>query len=321
MRKKIKKAKTRTAKKKEVAKQEGLIAGLPEDEFIAPGHRACAGCGCITSVRYALKAAGKDTIVVSATGCMEVITSPYPQTSWKVPWIHSLFENSAAVASGITEALKKQKSKTNVLVISGDGGTFDIGLQALSGAVERNHKFCYVCYDNEAYMNTGIQRSGATPMHASTTTSPAGKDIHGKIEWKKNMPFIIAAHNENVYVATANIAFPLDYFNKVKKGIEHNGPAYIQVFAPCVPGWKIPSNISIEVAKLAYKAKVTPLYEIENGVLKFTQKPTETVPVERYLMLQGRFKHLTKTEIAEIQKHTDDEWDKLLKFEETKVKF
>jgi pyruvate ferredoxin oxidoreductase beta subunit len=299
---------------------EKLIAGLPEEELLAPGHRACAGCGSIIAMRHAIKAAGKNTIVVAATGCMEVVTSPYPQTAWKVPWIHATFENSAAVASGIAEALKKQKSDAKVLVLSGDGGTFDIGLQALSGAVERNHNFCYVCYDNAAYMNTGIQRSGATPRYAATTTSPAGKVIHGKVEWKKHMPFIIAGHNENVYVATANIAFPLDFYNKVKKGSEHKGPAYIQVYTPCVPGWKIPSNISMEIAKLAYKAKVTPLYEIENGILKFTQKPAETMPVERYLLLQGRFKHLSRQEIEEIQKHIDDEWEKLIRLEETGVR-
>ena len=295
--------------------KERLIAGLPEEEFFAQGHRACAGCGSVIAVRHALKAAGKNAIVVSATGCMEVISSPYPQTSWKIPWIHAAFENSAAVASGIAAALKSQKKDTKVLVISGDGGTFDIGLQALSGAVERNHDFCYVCYDNEAYMNTGDQRSGATPQHAATTTSPAGKLIHGKIEWKKNMPFIIASHNENVYVATANIAFPIDFYNKVKKGLDRKGPAYIQVYTPCIPGWGIPSNISIEIAKLAYQAKITPLYEIEKGILKFTQKPSKIMPVERYLMMQGRFKHLNRGEIEKIQKHVDDEWEKLLKIE------
>ncbi len=304
------------------------IAGLPEEELFAQGHRACAGCGSVLAVRYALKAAGKNTIVVSATGCMEVISSPYPQTAWKVPWIHANFENSAAVASGIAAALKKQKSgtqtksdssSTNVLVIAGDGGTFDIGLQSLSGAVERNHNFCYICYDNEAYENTGIQRSGATPKFAWTTTSPVGKLIHGKQEQKKNMPLIIAAHNENVYVATANIAYPLDFYNKVKKGLNHKGPAYIQIFTPCIAGWKIPSNITIQLAQLAFKTNTYPLYEIENGILTINKKPDKKIPVEKYLMLQGRFKHLNKQEIEEIQKHTDKNWNKLLKFEQTKV--
>ncbi|MEE9526008.1 MAG: thiamine pyrophosphate-dependent enzyme [Candidatus Woesearchaeota archaeon] len=297
---------------------ENLIAGLPEQEHVAQGHRACAGCACILAVRYALKAAGDNVIVVSATGCMEVVTSPYPQTAWRVPWIHATFENAGAVASGIAESLKKQGNKeTKVLAIAGDGGTFDIGLQSLSGAVERNHNFTYVCYDNEAYMNTGIQRSGSTPLHAATTTSPAGKLIHGKQEYKKHMPMIIAAHHDNVYVATANMAYPQDYFKKVKKGLEHEGPAYIQVMSTCVPGWKIPSNISIDLLKLAYKARITPLYEIENGKLTFTMKPDSTIPVERYLLLQGRFKHLNKQEIEEIQSHVDKEFEKLEKLEES----
>jgi pyruvate ferredoxin oxidoreductase beta subunit len=301
-------------------KTQRIIAGLPEEEFFSKGHRACAGCGSAIAMRHVTKAAGKNTIIVTATGCMEVVSSPYPQTAWKVPWIHSAFENSAAVGAGIEAALKCQKKNTNVLVIAGDGGTFDIGLQALSGLVERNHDVCFVCYDNEAYQNTGIQRSGATPKYAATTTTPAGKLIHGKIEWKKHMPFIIAAHNENVYVATSNVAFPADIYNKVKKGLENKGPAYIQIFAPCIPGWKIPSNITPEISRLAFKSNIYPLYEIENGIVKITQKPAEKMPVERYLMLQGRFKHLSRKEIEEIQKHVDDQWNKLLKLEETGAK-
>jgi len=313
-------SKKKKSKKKKSNKQ-NLIAGLPEEEYISQGHRACAGCANILAVRHALKAAGKDVIVVSATGCMEVVTSPYPQTAWKIPWIHATFENAGAVAAGISESLRKQgDKKTKVLAIAGDGGTFDIGLQALSGAVERDHDFTYICYDNEAYMNTGIQRSGSTPKYAATTTSPAGKKIHGKIQWKKHMPTIIAGHNENVYVATANMAFPMDYYKKVKKGLEHKGPAYIQVLCTCVPGWKVPSNISIDLLKLAYKSKITPLYEIEDGKLKFTRKPKKTIPVNRYLNLQGRFKHLNKSEIKEIQKHVDERFAKLEKLEETEVK-
>jgi pyruvate ferredoxin oxidoreductase beta subunit len=295
-----------------------MIQGLPEEEYWEKGHRACAGCGASIAMRHALKAAGKNTIVVNATGCMEVVSTPYPETAWKVPYIHAAFENAAAVASGICEALKKQgKKNVNVLAIAGDGGTFDIGLQALSGAIERNHDFCFVCYDNAAYMNTGIQRSGATPKYAATTTSPAGKVIHGKVEWKKHMPFIIAGHNEKVYVATANIGFPLDFYNKVKKGLEHKGPAYVQVFTPCVPGWKYNPALTIEICKNAFNAKVTPLYEIENGRLKFTMKPQKFIPVKEYMKPQGRFKHLNDKEIAEVQKHVDAEWDKLVKLEKS----
>ena len=290
---------------------EKLLAGLPEKtELFASGHLACAGCGCTSALRLALKASGQDVIVVSATGCMEVVSSAYPLTAWKIPWIHATFENASAVASGIAAALKHEKSKTKVMAIGGDGGTFDIGFQALSGALERNTDFTYVCYDNSAYMNTGIQRSGATPKYAATTTSPARKVIHGKVEQKKHMPFIVAAHS-NTYVATANMAFPSDYYNKVKKALAHKGPAYVQVFSPCVPGWRIAANMTVEVAKRAYLSKVTPLYEIEDGVLKFSMKPSKPIPVKEYLELQGRFKHLNDKEIAEIQAFAESEFSRL----------
>jgi len=291
---------------------------IPKEEFFAKGHRACAGCGAALAMRYALKAAGKDTIVCHATGCMEVISTPYPETAWKLPWIHAAFENASAVASGVERALRVSGKKTNVLIFGGDGGTFDIGFQALSGAAERGHDFCYVCYDNAAYMNTGIQRSGATPKYASTTTTPAGKKIHGKMEQKKPMPLIMAAHG--AYVATANVAFPADFIDKVRKGIEFKGPAYVQVFSPCVPGWKYSSDRTIEISKLAFETKSYPLYLIENGVLKFTKEPSKQVPVSEYLKMQGRFKHLTPAEIAEIQKHVDDQYGLLKKLESSKVR-
>ena len=295
-----------------------MIKGLPEIELFAKGHRACAGCGCALAMRYALKATGPNTIVCHNTGCMEVVSTPYPETAWKVPWIHSAFENAAAVASGIEAALKMLKKDTNVLVIGGDGSTFDIGFQALSGAIERYHNFCYICYDNNAYMNTGIQRSGATPKYANTTTTPVGKVVHGKMQYKKPLPMIIAAHG--AYVATANIAYPLDFYNKVKKGLAFKGPAYIQVFTPCVVGWKYPPQQSIEICKLAYQTKITPLYEVNNEILTFTSKPSQFKPVQEFLKTQGRFKHLTQEEIKDIQKHVDAEYAKLLKLEETKVK-
>lgn len=291
---------------------------LPKEEYFAKGHRACAGCGSALAMRHALKAAGKDTIIAHATGCMEVVSTPYPETSWKLPWIHAAFENAAAVGSGIERALKRLNKKTNVLIIGGDGGTFDIGLQALSGAIERGHNFCYLCYDNSAYSNTGVQRSGATPKYAATTTTPAGEKIHGKMEYKKPMPLIIAAHG--AYVATANIAFPVDFHNKMKKALEIKGPAYVQVFAPCVPGWKYPSNLTIEIAKLAFNSKITHLYEIENGVLKFYKEPSTVIPVDKYLKLQGRFKHLNEDEIKDIQNHIDEQHSLLKKLEETGVR-
>ena len=183
---------------------------IPKEEFLAPGHRGCAGCGASIAVRLALKALGKDTVAVSATGCLEVMTSPYPETSWEIPWIHVAFENAGAVASGVESALRIQGKESNVIAFGGDGGTVDIGLQSLSGAMERGHNMTYVCYDNEAYMNTGIQRSGATPYGASTTTSPKGKSSFGEDKAKKNMPMIMAAHGIP-YVATASIAYPEDF--------------------------------------------------------------------------------------------------------------
>ena len=297
-----------------------LINNLTTEEYFASGHRACAGCGQPIAVRYVLKAAGKNTIVSNATGCLEVFSTPYPETSWRVPWIHAAFETAAAVASGIDRALikLKKRKKINLLAMAGDGGTFDIGIQALSGAAERRHKFTYVCLDNDAYMNTGVQRSGATPKYASTTTSPAGKKVHGKTEFNKNMPFIMAAHG--CYVATASIAFPHDLIKKVKKGLEFEGVSYIQVFSPCPVGWKYPDSLTIEMAKLAFKTRMNPLFEIENGIVTITNRPSKELPVQEYLMKQGRFKHLQPKEIEEIQKYVDDQWEKLVKLEESRVR-
>ncbi len=295
-----------------------MINNLPETELFAQGHRACAGCGAALAMRLVLKASGHNTIVCHATGCMEVVSTPYPETAWKIPWIHAAFENAAAVASGVERALKKLNKKVNVLAIGGDGSTFDIGLQALSGAIERGHDFCYVCYDNEAYENTGIQRSGATPKYASTTTSPAGKVIHGKQEWQKSMPFIIASHG--VYVATANIAFPQDLIAKVQKGLAIKGPAYVQVMAPCQPGWKHEPDAAIKLSKLGFQTNIYPLFEIENGYVKINKRNDNPKPVEEFLKLQGRFKHLTPEQIKEIQEHVNQEYDKLVKLEESKLK-
>ena len=288
------------------------IKKLPAEEFFAPGHRACAGCGPAIAARLISKAAGKKTVFVSATGCLEVVSSPYPETAWRVPWIHVAFENAAAVASGIEAAYKslmrKGKMKQediNVLAIAGDGGTADIGLQALSGALERGHDFLYICYDNEAYMNTGIQRSGATPYGASTTTSPAGKVSIGNVTWKKDIPGIVAAHNIP-YVATASVAYPVDLMNKVRKGLDVKGPAYIHCHAPCPPGWRMGSEQTIQAARLAVLTGVWPLYEVVNGQFALTFKVGKRKPVSEYLKLQGRFRHLTEKEIKYIQKRTDE---------------
>ena len=295
------------------------INNIPTEEHFASGHRACAGCGAALAVRYALKASGKNTIVANATGCLEVFSTPYPQTSWKVPWIHGAFENAASIMSGIHRALRAQgrRGKVNLVVFGGDGGTFDIGFQFISGAFERGEKFTYICYDNGAYMNTGIQRSGATPRFASTTTTPAGKKVHGKMEFKKPVPLIFAAHG--AYVATANIAYPHDYLDKVRKALAFDGPSYVQVYAPCPTGWKHAPNMSIEVAKKAFQTKVTPLYEIEDGILTFYRKPSSPRSVEEYLMMQGRFRHMNQKEVKLAQEHIDDQWHRLEQLEVTKV--
>ncbi|MEK6973539.1 MAG: pyruvate synthase subunit PorB [archaeon] len=287
-----------------------MIRAMPEEEFFVSGHRACAGCGATILLRHITKAAGKDTIIVNATGCMEVVSTPYPETSWRLPWIHGAFQNNSAIASGIAEALKIQGKKTKVICIGGDGATFDIGFGTLSGALERGHDFLYICYDNEAYQNTGVQRSGATPKYANTTTSPAEKKVHGKTELKKPLPLIIAAHRAP-YVATASVSHIPDLYAKIKKALSIEGPKYLQIFATCPTGWYSDISKSIEIPRMAVQARVYPLYEIVNGKLKFTVEVNNPIPVKDYLKTQGRFKHLTEEEIAEIQKNVDSEWNKL----------
>ncbi len=296
----------------------GEINKIPTVELFERGHNACAGCGCALTMRMTLKAAGPNVIVTHSTGCMEVVSTPYPWTAWKVPWIHSVFENSAAVASGIESVMKFRKKDIPIIDFAGDGGTFDIGLQALSGMAERGHNVNFICYDNGAYMNTGIQRSGATPKYGATTTTPAGKKIHGKQELKKDMPFIMASHR--CYVATANIGYPQDFIAKVKKAISMDGPAYIQVFSPCVLGWKFPSDKTIEMCKLAFETNVYPIYEIENGVLKFTKKPSNQKQVIEYLKVQGRFKHMNDKEIADVQAFVDSEMKRFEDLEKSGLK-
>ncbi|MCX8190284.1 MAG: pyruvate synthase subunit PorB [Candidatus Diapherotrites archaeon] len=296
-----------------------MIRGLPEEEYFASGHRACAGCGGAIAIRHVTKAAGPNTIIVQATGCMEVVSTPYPETAWKLPYIHSAFDNNAAVASGIEAALKKAGKKVNIIVFGGDGATFDIGFGALSGALERGHNFLYVCNDNDAYMNTGIQRSGATPKYAHTTTSPAGKVIPGKIQFKKPLPFIIASHR-SPYVATASIHDINDLYAKVRRGLSIGGPCYLQVYSPCVPGWGYDTAKTVEIAKLAVETKYYPLYEIENGILRITHKPSENKSIESYLKMQARFKHLSPEQIREVQAAVDNEWARLLEMEEKKCK-
>ncbi|MCE8423134.1 MAG: pyruvate synthase subunit beta [Candidatus Methanoperedens sp.] len=273
--------------------------------LLKPGHRGCAGCCDALAGKFVLDALGEDCIVVSPTGCLEVFTTPYPESAWGVPWIHSLFENAAAVASGVEAAFKAlgKKNNTKIIAIGGDGATLDIGLQAISGAFERGHDITYICVDNEAYMNTGVQRSGATPLYASTTTSPAGKVSFGNPLHKKNMPAIIAAHG-SPYVATASVSYAPDMMKKVKKAAEIKGPTYVHVHAPCCTGWKFDGSKTIEVGKLAVETALWPMYEMENGVVTNVRKLKNRKPVEEYLKIQGRFKHLFAMEggTGEIKK-------------------
>ncbi len=290
---------------------------VTKEEYFVAGHRACVGCGEALAVRLACKALGPNVIIVNATGCMEVVSSQYPNTAWRVPWIHTLFENVGAVASGIEAGLKVLNHKgkgpakgVHVVGMAGDGGTSDIGLQALSGALERGHDLLYICFDNEAYMNTGIQRSSATPFGASTTTSPAGKKSIGQFTWKKNMPAIAAAHNIP-YVATASPSYPFDLLDKVAKGLAVKGPAYVHVLSVCPTGWRCGPELSVELGRLAVQTGIFPLYEIENGHYKLNVKPAKLKPVTDYLKLQGRFRHLSDEVIKEIQDRVDSEYAEL----------
>jgi pyruvate ferredoxin oxidoreductase beta subunit len=266
-----------------------------------------------------MKAAGENTIVVQATGCMEVVSTPYPETAWEVPWVHCAFENTAAVASGVRASLNMKKdTTTNVIAMGGDGAMFDIGFGSLSGAMERGHKILFIVTDNEAYMNTGIQRSGATFPYANTTTSPAGKVIPGKQQPKKPLPFIAASHGLK-YVASASVANLFDLKMKVQKALKVDGPSLLHVMVPCIPGWKMDSSMTLEIARKAMDTNVFPLYEIEDGVLKFNYKPTEKKPVEEYLMTQGRFKHLTPELVAKIQEYVNTRYAFLEGIEGKKV--
>ena len=302
------------------------------------GHRLCSGCGEALAARLVMKAVRGPTIVTVATGCLEVSTSIYPYTSWSVPWIHSAFENAAATASGIEAAYKAMRikgsgplakyEKLDVIAFAGDGGTYDIGFQALSGALERGHDMLYVLLDNEAYMNTGIQRSGGTPYTAWTTTSPAGSVIHGKPEHKKPIADIVVAHGVP-YVATATVSEPMDLVNKARRGLEADGPAFLHVLCPCPRGWRTPPDMTVEMARLAVKTCFFPLWEavLEDGRVVYklsgmsraiARKPELKLPVEEYLKVQGRFRHLFKPKrrddlIEVIQSWVDQRWENLLK--------
>ncbi len=290
---------------------------------LAGGHRLCAGCGASIAIRQVLLGAGEDPVVVGcATGCLEVSTSIYPYTSWDTPFIHNAFENSAATVSGVEAAFKGLKAagkipadkKVRFLAIGGDGGTYDIGLQSLSGAMERGHDMVYVCYDNGAYMNTGIQRSSATPKGAWATTAEVGVAQQGKQQKRKDLTSIIAAHGVP-YVAQASIGYWKDLVTKAEKAFNTEGPAFINVLATCPRGWRSAYDKSVEIAKLGVQTGYWPLFEVENGEWKMSAQSKALIkagrkPIEEFLKTQGRFKHLFKEEnadlLAEIQKDVDE---------------
>ncbi len=281
-----------------------MIANEINNKFLSPGHNACAGCGQLVAAQAVMRGLNKNVIIANATGCLEVTTTAYPQSAWGLPWIHSLFENAAGLASGIRAALnKKNDTTTKAVVQAGDGGTYDIGLGLISGMWERGENILYICYDTEAYSNTGIQASGATPYGADTTTSPSGKTSIGSTQRKKDMIALALAHGLK-YAAQASAGFPDDITNKIKKALTVNGPSYIQILSPCIPGWKINNDEAVMMGKLAVQTALYPLLEYTDGKLSASSINNNftALPVEEYLRKQGRFKHLGPSDITTIQK-------------------
>jgi pyruvate ferredoxin oxidoreductase beta subunit len=286
------------------------------------GHRLCSGCGIPLIVKQVLLGTDDPVVVCTATGCLEVATTIYPYTSWRMPWIHSAFENAGATISGVEamyQSLKKQgkiNRKIKFLAFGGDGGTYDIGLQSLSGALERGHDFLYVCYDNGAYMNTGVQRSSSTPYGAASSTTPVGKVLHGKSQFQKDLTAIVAAHNIP-YAAQASAAYWADMTKKTKKAFDTEGPTFINTISNCNLGWKNKPQDTVKILKMAVDTCYWPLFEVENGEWRLTYRPKEKVPIIEWFKLQGRFKHLLKPENKELvdafQAEVDRRWERLLK--------
>jgi len=294
----------------EAAKKKTMKLTLPEDELMSPGHLACQGCGATMAMRYMLKGLGQKTIVCIPACCWSVIDGPFPYSSLGIPIFHCAFETAASSASGVKAGLEMVgDTETTVMAWAGDGGTFDIGIQALSGAAERNDDIIYVCYDNEAYMNTGIQRSSATPYGAWTTTTPVK---HFKNRPKKDIVAIMAAH-KIPYIATASVAYPEDMVRKAKRAKETRGTKFMHVWAPCPTGWKSRPEDTVKLARMAVQSGIFPLFEIENGeTYKMSIKISEKKPITDYLRLQGRFRHLKDDDIKVMQEEVDRKWSALL---------
>lgn len=306
-----------------------LVELAKNQELFSHGHRACAGCGEALAVRQIMLAAqttGMPLVTAMATGCLEIFSSIYPHSAWQVPMIHTAFETAASTASGVEAAYRFLRKSGRIneeiafIAFAGDGGTYDIGLQALSGALERGHRFLYVCTNNEAYMNTGIQRSSATPYGADTTTSPAGKVLPGKVQHRKNIMEIVVGH-EVRYAAQTTVFFWRDLAQKVQKALLTPGPTFLNVLVPCPLGWRYQSDETIKVSRLAGETCYWPIYEFENGSYKINYEPAKKLPVEEFLKPQGRFRHLFDNPegarvIAEIQRYVDEQWMSLHKKQE-----
>ena len=296
------------------------LALIPEQ--LSGGHRLCPGCGIPQIVRLGLRMTDSHLVVGAATGCLEVSTTIYPYTAWKCSFIHNAFENVAASVSGAEAAYRalqkrgKMKHPYKFIAFGGDGGTYDIGLQSLSGAMERGHNMVYVCYDNEAYQNTGNQRSSSTPHGTNTTTTPVGKKSFGRSGWRKDLTAIMIAHHIP-YVAQATAENWKDLSRKFERAFQVEGPAFINVLSPCVPGWKYEQEQTVDMLRLAIKTCFWPVYEVDNGVWKLNYKPKEKLPVEEFLKPQGRFRHLFRPEnrhvIDELQDEVDQKWNELLR--------
>ncbi|MFQ6070547.1 MAG: thiamine pyrophosphate-dependent enzyme [Candidatus Aminicenantales bacterium] len=292
-----------------------------EDRLVA-GHGMCLGCGVPLILKIVLRATEKPVIIANATGCLEVCTTIFPRTSWNCTWIHSAFENAASTIAGVEAMYKALKAKGRIsaekkikfLAIGGDGGTYDIGLQALSGAVERGHDIVYLCYDNNAYCNTGGQRSSATPLGASATTSPAGEKLPGKLQKRKDLTKILVAHGIP-YAAQASMHRWQDLYKKAQKAFETKGPSFLNVLCPCPTEWKYEESKGIKLAHLAAETCVWPVYEVEEGKYTINYKPKEKKPVTEWLKPQGRFRHLFREKfswvIDDYQKEVDQDWEEL----------
>ena len=297
---------------------------VEKKERFAGGHKLCAGCGAGVTVRAVLRALKPEdkAVITNATSCLEVSSYMYPFTAYTESFIHSAFANAAATCSGVETAYRALKKKGKIqdtfkfITFGGDGGTYDIGIQSLSGAMERGHDMVYVCYDNEAYMNTGIQRSSSTPRFADATTSPVGKNSPGKIQNKKNLTEIIAAHNIPYAAQTTFLGDFRDLHQKAEKSIYTEGPCFLNVLSPCPRGWRYETSDLAEICRLAVDTCVWPRYEIENGVWRLTYQPKKKLPVEEFLKKQGRFAHMfakgNEWMIQEAQEYVDEQYEKIL---------